>query len=187
MRINGYDENNLRAATWNEIYSVGGWDGAGSGTGSLRANNTELIEWLDDVIVDYNIKRIVDIGCGDMQWIPAVLDDINYTGIDGSSVIIQQNQETLGWRYNFECHDIMSGAPDVEADLVFCKDLLQHNIYNSEVILSNIEDIAEHRVVVIPAWLVQHTPVGAALDSHGYLHVMDYVADELKSIYDFRS
>ena len=67
------DLSNITAEEWNNIYNMGGYDGCGSGPGSLIENNYLLINWLHNFIIKNKIKSIADVGCGDMQWMSVML------------------------------------------------------------------------------------------------------------------
>ena len=67
------DLSNITAEEWNNIYKHGGFMGEGSGRGSFVENNKTLIEWLEKFIIKNFISSIVDIGCGDFQWLPLLL------------------------------------------------------------------------------------------------------------------
>jgi hypothetical protein len=81
----------------------------------------------------------LDIGCGDMQWMPALLDQvptIAYMGIDCVRNVVDANVRAFP-HLNFMRVDFMSrcateGLPD--ADVFFCKDVLQH--YSSGSVVS---------------------------------------------------
>ena len=58
------DPTNLTAEQWIEIYDNGGFGGQGSGTGSLLENKYELIKIFDNFILENNIQKLLDLGCG---------------------------------------------------------------------------------------------------------------------------
>ena len=71
--MNIADRNNITAEEWNVLYNDwGGWEGRGSGDGSFIENNNYLIDWLQAFIQKNNIKNIVDVGCGDLQWMSII-------------------------------------------------------------------------------------------------------------------
>jgi len=175
-----FDPANVTFAEWEFIYEHGGWYKQGSGPGSLLENNTELVEWLKNFITANNASSIIDMGCGDLQWIIEVLDNISYTGIDWVADVIntnKQNHPTL----TLSTENIMSDtfeAPD--ADILICKDVLQHMRLTSNTLINKIEQInCQHKIFILPDWdsLTQH------LTGAGYTFSQTYSADEEKSIY----
>ena len=92
---------------WKTLYKNGGWEGVGSGTGSLLKNNLILIEWFVDFIRSNNIKSILDVACGDMQWIPFLLERVNvsYLGIDYVDYLIDSNKKMYP-HLSFVCGDV---------------------------------------------------------------------------------
>jgi hypothetical protein len=116
---------------FDEIYKGGGWNGQGSGPGSLPENNKEYI-WLLHKIIEYtpNIDTIVDLGCGDFQLMNEVPHTKKYIGVDTSSTIIDINKKKYP-QIDFRCVDIVNDELP-NGDLVIIKDVLQH-LSNSNI------------------------------------------------------
>lgn len=118
-----------------QIYASGGWGGeCGSGGGSLESNTIEYRNFLEKFIVENNIKRIYDFGCGD--WTFSRLIDwskVKYTGVDVVKSVIDNNNE----HYKSENIKFIY-LKDTEkfyrnkGDLLLIKDVLQH-WRNSEI------------------------------------------------------
>lgn len=52
-----------------------------SGPGSSVLNTVEIRDLLQDVIINYNIKSILDLGCGDWNWFQLInLSGVQYEG-----------------------------------------------------------------------------------------------------------
>ena len=65
-----------------------------SGYGSSLKVAQPSIDFINKIIKKYNITKIVDLGCGDWNWMQYVnLDNINYVGYDASPEIIKNNKE----------------------------------------------------------------------------------------------
>ena len=179
-----FDPTNVSLAQWEFIYERGGWDMQGSGPGSLLELNTELIEWLKNFITANNASSILDIGCGDLQWIVQALDGMTYKGVDWVADVIttnKQNHPTL----TFSTENIMSDTFEPGyADILICKDVLQHmpsylSAANNNLI-DKIEQInCKHKIFINPGWttLIYH------LTGAGYTFSQTYSADEEKYIY----
>ena len=85
------------------------------------------LEALDTVVGIYGIRSINDVPCGDFNWMPSLLTrhpDIQYHGYDIVPDIVDQNRRRYP-RYHFTELDLTKQVP-LPADLVFCKDLLNH-------------------------------------------------------------
>jgi len=63
-----------------------GWSGGNKetrcGWGSTLEATKPIRAALPGLLEKYKIKSILDIGCGDLNWIHDLINDIHYTGID---------------------------------------------------------------------------------------------------------
>jgi len=115
---------------WNNEFKE--WDNlktreSSSGFGSNKFNTTNTINTLTYIKEKYNIKSLIDLPCGDMNWITTFLEsnsDIKYTGFDISKELIERN--TKLFNYNFMQKDIVLENLDLSADLILCRDFLFH-------------------------------------------------------------
>lgn len=121
-----------------EIYDKNIW--GGSGGGSDPGNTVEYRALLQKFLKDYNIKTVVDFGCGD--WAFSKLIDwtgIEYIGIDCVQSVVESNRNK--YPHRFVHGYTMTGYLGV--DLLIMKDVLQHwsvdeiNAHMSRVIASN--------------------------------------------------
>ncbi|MDO6597675.1 class I SAM-dependent methyltransferase [Oceanihabitans sp. 2_MG-2023] len=108
---------------WSSVESV-------SGDGSELSVTIDLRNGLEEIIKEKKIKSILDIPCGDFNWMKEVdLHGVNYTGGDIVSSLILKNKEQFS-KSNITFADldlITSQLPQV--DLVFCRDCLVHLSY----------------------------------------------------------
>lgn len=98
-----------------------------SGPGSNKYQASDARDFLQDSINKHSIKKILDLGCGDWNWMEDVdLQGAEYLGIDCDDDMIQQNLAKYGSdKIKFQVGDIFSvEIPDV--DLVICRDVLFH-------------------------------------------------------------
>ncbi len=95
----------------------------GSGYGSRGAVLDYKRELVRSFVDQLKPKTIVDVGCGDCE-VGAELPDELYTGVDISSVAIEQNRVRLP-RRRFVCGNFLDIALE-PADLVLCFDVLIH-------------------------------------------------------------
>lgn len=67
--------------------------GSSGGGSTIDYNKDSYIPFLKNFIVNYNIKNIVDIGCGDFLCGKLIYDDLDivYTGYDTYKPIIEYN------------------------------------------------------------------------------------------------
>jgi SAM-dependent methyltransferase len=117
---------------FSRIYGDGVWgrnsDGEGiSGVGSIYENARPYVKLLQKFLKTHQIKSVVDVGCGDwelskyIQW-----GDIKYIGYDVVSDVIEKDTAKYGSsQFQFICGDGVN-ADLPEADLLICKDVLQH-------------------------------------------------------------
>lgn len=112
-----------------DIYQKNAWhdDESVSGTGSNLKQTQEIINQLPVIFKQYTIHSILDLPCGDYNWMKHVdLSAINYIGGDIVPEIIENNnQQYANSSVSFvELNLITDKLPDV--DLVFCRDCLVH-------------------------------------------------------------
>lgn len=103
-----------------------------SGPGSAYKAAQPAISLLEKAIRDHNVERILDLGCGDWNWMKSVNlrtkdgRPIQYLGWDAHADLIQQlNNEYGSSNVCFELSDATQG-PLPEADLVIARDILFH-------------------------------------------------------------
>lgn len=117
-------------AVFAEIYGQDKWTG-GSGPGSTAAFCRPLARWLRGYLLEHRIRSLVDLGCGDIQWMPGALAglDVDYVGLDVVPDLLEAHRQRLpADRFTFKLLDV-ARAPVTEipaADLYWAKDVLQH-------------------------------------------------------------
>jgi GR25 family glycosyltransferase involved in LPS biosynthesis/SAM-dependent methyltransferase/tetratricopeptide (TPR) repeat protein len=112
-------------ARFSEIYEMIEW-GYGSGVGSLPANNTGYMEFVQSFIETRGINSVVDFGCGDWQF-SRLMDwkGASYVGFDLVPSLIERNRKAFARPgVSFEVFRALDEVP--AADLLLCKDVLQH-------------------------------------------------------------
>jgi len=111
------------------IYDTKQWDsGGGSGCGSTLELCRPLIRWLTGYVSENSIRSMVDIGCGDLQWIPTLIEQtgIKYTGIDCVPRLIESHRkkyDTMTFLHSDATQSVDVLPP---ADMYFIKDVFQH-------------------------------------------------------------
>ena len=156
--------NSTKRGVFDKIYSEGSWQrglrkpsdfysgaawppnpiqqNSASGPGSNRGYMTVAsLKVLTDAIVKYNVTSMVDIPCGDVNWIfdSYITDTLpKYIGLDVTSAVIDVNKQRFGHHRNkrfffwdaTECdmpmfYDGSSDNPQ-SVDLVHVRDVIQH-------------------------------------------------------------
>jgi len=99
---------------FSEIYLKSQWgkstDGFCSGWGSIDENATPYVEYVNGFISNYNIKSIVDLGCGDFKVGRRLeIGHGHYLGCDVVSEVIEENKKKISSdRVNFQCLDMIN-------------------------------------------------------------------------------
>jgi len=98
------------------------------GNGSLRSSAKNMKDFIEKVIGKYNIKSILDMGCGNWSWMNGVnLNEVVYYGIDFDKEVIDYDIKTYKTsdNINFIAGDFFEvDLPKV--DLVIFRDVLIH-------------------------------------------------------------
>jgi SAM-dependent methyltransferase len=113
------------SSEFENIYKTNAW-GLGSGVGSLPLNNIEYMKFVQEFVLRNRISSVVDFGCGDWQFSQFMnWSGVTYTGIDVVAGLVEENQRRYGGhRVEFRLFTAIHDVPS--ADLLLCKDVLQH-------------------------------------------------------------
>ena len=127
-----------------DIYDENKWEDkeSRSGAGSSLSQTETIRSKLPELLEEYHIESILDIPCGDFNWMKKVnLDSISYIGADIVEKIIKLNTEKYSKKNRkFVKINILSDKlPQV--DLIFCRDLLIHLSFKD--IFTAIENIKQ--------------------------------------------
>ena len=100
--------------------------GHGSGVGSLPEHTVEYRDFLQQFMARHGVRSVVDVGCGDWQFSRYVdWSNVTYVGIDVVSSVVDNNQREFG-NDNISFRKFLSLEKLPPADLLVCKDVLQH-------------------------------------------------------------
>jgi SAM-dependent methyltransferase len=121
--------------TFSDIYKKNGWGSKESisGEGSELGYTQRLREWLTPALARYEINRIVDAPCGDLNWMSRVINEFNgyYIGLDIVDSLIDANEKKYGnSQISFQCKDICRD-PIPAGDLIIVRDCLFHLSYDA--------------------------------------------------------
>ena len=138
--IENFNNNNIIKA-FTEVYDTNTWGDnkdpnykGSSGLGSSIAYNEKTyIPFMQNFFKEYNIKTVVDLGCGDFVIGTLLYENTNidYTGYDAYKGVIDNNNNKFNENKNFNfIHlDFTSELDRINlktADLCIIKDVLQH-------------------------------------------------------------
>ena len=111
------------------IYNENFWESneSSSGIGSEIKNTKEVLKAIKLIIKQYKIKSIIDIPCGDFNWMSSLdMENIDYKGFDiVRSVIKVNNIKYKKPNVNFNYSDIINSELP-KGDLMFVRDCLVH-------------------------------------------------------------
>ena len=123
-RIQSFDRRNVFV----NVYRNNLWDGkeSSSGTGSSLEATEALRAVLPGVIAELEIKSLLDIPCGDFNWMRSLsLPLERYIGADLVARLIEKNKHLYFDSGDFICLDLLK-TPLPRVDAVFCRDCLPH-------------------------------------------------------------
>jgi hypothetical protein len=115
-----------------DIYTHNRWGGTTSvsGPGSAIDQTAVIARALPVVFRELNVYSVLDIPCGDFQWMRTVnLDGIQYIGADIVLALVDRNKEAHG-RTGIEFRHLNLVADRLpKVDLILCRDCLVHLCY----------------------------------------------------------
>ena len=129
---------------WDERYT----SRVGSGIGSMGALGKLKANYVKATIEKYDIKSVLDVGCGDLQWIKKVEIE-NYVGIDFSNEVVVANRK-LKPDWKFKVQNVSEQPIKETAELVICLDVLLHqsNRMKYDFLLDNLMAATEKVILV---------------------------------------
>jgi hypothetical protein len=130
---------------FSQIYANGAWvmrenQDSLSGVGSTQVATSELAVQLSTFLREVGCRRLVDIGCGDFNWMRKVEGDFDYLGIDVvPAVVAENNTQYAHDRRRFTCLDATREALG-PGDVAVCREVLFHLSFQDGLrLLRNIE------------------------------------------------
>jgi ubiquinone/menaquinone biosynthesis C-methylase UbiE len=103
-----------------------------SGLGSTLLFTESICENLPKIIDKYSISSMIDVSCGDWNWMKTIKDKLNcnYIGLDIVKDNIDNNNALYGSNHiTFKCTDMLSylqNLSDKSVDLIICRHTLEH-------------------------------------------------------------
>ena len=115
---------------FNNAYLDNLW-GGGSGHGSKKENVKPWIKAVNSIIQEKKISSVLDLGCGDGQWLDLLdLNGVSYIGVDISEIAIGLNKNKNTSNKLVFINDDIINFEYPKVDLIIIKDVLQHLPYN---------------------------------------------------------
>ncbi|MDX1665173.1 MAG: class I SAM-dependent methyltransferase [Candidatus Promineifilaceae bacterium] len=120
-------------AIFTAYYERNHWDSRGlgsvSGPGSTSEQTEALRAHLPALLRRYDVRTLLDMPCGDFQWMSQVAADVEIIGADIVAPLIAANRRRYNdERWTFIRLDILSD-PLPASDLILCRDCLVHFSY----------------------------------------------------------
>jgi hypothetical protein len=111
-----------------------------SGLGSTRVATDRLVNELSDFLKEVGCRQLVDIGCGDFNWMRNVQGDFDYLGIDTVPELVKANNASFAnGRRRFVCMDATRTAIQ-PGDVAVCREVLFHLSFRDGIqLLRNIK------------------------------------------------
>lgn len=109
-------------------YQINRWgdDESVSGAGSNLQQTAEVRRVLPGLLAELGVQSLLDVPCGDFNWLKLVPLDVDYIGGDIVAELVARNEAEYGnERRRFLRLDLLEDALPV-VDLIFCRDCLVH-------------------------------------------------------------
>jgi SAM-dependent methyltransferase len=140
---------------FSDIYANGIWiehenQTSLSGAGSVASTTDNLSVQLSAFLRNVNCRRLVDVGCGDFNWMSNIDGEFDYLGIDIVQSVIDANDVAYAnERRRFICMDATSQPIEPWGDVLVCREVLFHlSFKNALQLLRNIK-AAEFKYVLL--------------------------------------
>lgn len=146
-RLRGRDTRAMQSDTlkgrFETIYATGNWAPIGSetlsGYGSTMKATEHIRAELPALLTRLGATSLLDVGCGDFNWMQHVDLPCPYIGVDIVASLVAENQRRYGNdRRRFETADGTS-EPLPAADVALCREVLFHlSFEDAKKLLANI-------------------------------------------------
>lgn len=121
-------------------------------------------EWCKPLLINCEIKTVLEIGCGHGIGYSDFFKDINYTGIDISPKEITWCKEHLNNnKHKWICSDFINDSCDKQFDLVICQGTIE-NMYDMDALIEKTCKVA-HKYIWLAGWYGFHDDI----DEHQYV------------------
>jgi len=114
-------------------------------------SSTALINFLDENL-SYKCKTVLDLGCGNLEWISKCESiknaNLYYLGVDIIPELIKYNEALYPW-FNGVCEDLESFIKWPKADIVILRDVLKYHCNNTarDIIMYSLYNKWEYLII----------------------------------------
>jgi len=119
-----------KSKRFHEIYRTFHWNGGGetlSGAGSTIVATEMIRKELPAYLASVDCRMLLDLGCGDFNWMRMVDLPCKYIGADIVDDVIKQNQVHYGGQQcSFVVLDGVSESLPLGVDVILCREVLFH-------------------------------------------------------------
>jgi SAM-dependent methyltransferase len=136
-------------STFRKTYSDGGWvhhegQESNSGVGSSIEATQGLFDAIQSVMAAIGAKSLVDVGCGDWNWMRHQNILMHYIGVDIVPEVISGNQKYARANVSFKvCNAIVNLPP--KADMALCREVIFHlSFRDAKALLKNLAASADY-------------------------------------------
>ncbi len=131
----------LGMAVFTEYYRSNGWGSAESrsGEGSTLEQTSVIRAELPRIVRDFQVQTILDIPCGDFNWMKLLDLPVAYTGADIVDEIVAGNQKNFSSDKRSFIKLDLTAAPLPAVDMILCRDCLFH--FSFEHVFTALENI----------------------------------------------
>jgi hypothetical protein len=123
-----------------------------SGGGSTLEAARDYIDFVQKFIKDHNIKTVIDAGCGDWEFMYHMdLSNIEYIGYDIVKFVIEKNIKKYSTPHISFRHGNIVEIDLPIADLLLCKDVLQHfhEYQTNDLIVAFLPQLKKYKYCLI--------------------------------------
>lgn len=139
--------NRIMKREFQKIYETRYWDTPNnsgeslSGEGSIMKNTILIREAITNILSEFNIKTMLDAGCGDWNWMKKISCFLpDYTGLDVAPFVVENNKKYTKKNIRFineASLSFLSKTPSKEFDLILIRHTLEHLPTNYNIDLLN--------------------------------------------------
>ncbi|KAB0644838.1 class I SAM-dependent methyltransferase [Burkholderia latens] len=147
---------------WHSTESISGW-------GSELRNTAQLIRELPGLLRRFGVKSILDVPCGDFNWMRHVdLAGIDYTGADIVPDLVVANSRMWAAENRRFLHLNLLEDELPDADLILCRDCLFHfshaDVFRALARFAN----TSARYLLTTTFIYQSYPRNADIETGGW-------------------
>jgi len=171
-------KNKHQEEVFNKVFEINDWSSSESrsGMGSTLEFTENTRKELPAIFEKYNIKRVLDVACGDFNWMKEIVDSIDYyKGTDIVQKLIDRNIENyqVEGKLEFACNDIVDDFnTDGEFDAIIAKDVLVH--FPTEKVIQTLENFKKSGIKYVFLTHFTEADVNVDIESFGLWRPLNF-------------